>query len=88
MSVKKIRMNVFLLERQQTRLEEESERTGSSVAELIRRAIDMVYPDRSESRATIGDLVKAAGIKLPSFEKPAQRPLSMNDAASEPDAKP
>jgi hypothetical protein len=67
--MRKIRMNVFLLERQQTRLEEESERTGSSVAELIRRAIDMVYPDRSESRATIGDLVRASGVKLPKFEE-------------------
>jgi hypothetical protein len=65
--MRKIRMNVFLLERQQTRLEEESERTGSSVAELIRRAIDMVYPDESESRATIGDLVRATGFKLPKF---------------------
>jgi hypothetical protein len=65
--MRKIRMNVFLLERQQARLEEESERTGSSVAELIRRAIDMVYPDKSESRATIGDLVRASGVKLPKF---------------------
>lgn len=67
--MKKIRMNVFLLERQQLRLEEESEKTGSSVAELIRRAIDMVYLDKSESRATIGDLVRVTGVKLPTYRE-------------------
>lgn len=40
----KIRMNVYLLKRQLERLEAESKTTGSSVAELIRRAIDAVYP--------------------------------------------
>jgi hypothetical protein len=41
----KIRMNVYLLARQLRRLEAESKKTGSSVAELIRRAIDAVYPE-------------------------------------------
>jgi len=41
----KLRMNVYLLPRQLKRLETESKKTGSSVAELIRRAIDNVYPE-------------------------------------------
>lgn len=41
----KIRMNVYLLARQVKRLEAESKKTGSSVAELIRRAIDATYPE-------------------------------------------
>jgi Ribbon-helix-helix protein, copG family len=41
----KLRMNVYLLPRQLKRLETESKKTGSSVAELIRRAIDAAYPD-------------------------------------------
>jgi len=43
-AMKKIRVNVYLLARQLKRLEAESERTGSSVAELVRKAIDAVYP--------------------------------------------
>ena len=41
--MKKIRMSVYLLTRQLKRLEAESQKTGSSVAELIRRAVDTVY---------------------------------------------
>jgi hypothetical protein len=41
-------MNVFLLARQMKRLEDESKKTGSSVAELIRRAIDGTYPEEVE----------------------------------------
>jgi ribbon-helix-helix CopG family protein len=48
--VKKIRMNVFLLARQMKRLEDESKKTGSSVAELIRRAIDGTYPEKEASK--------------------------------------
>jgi hypothetical protein len=40
----KRRTNIYLLDRQIKRLEAESLKTGSSVAELIRRAIDAVYP--------------------------------------------
>jgi hypothetical protein len=43
--MKKIRMNVFLLARQLKRLETESKKSGSSVAELIRRAVDAAYPE-------------------------------------------
>jgi len=32
------------------RLEEESKRTGSSVAELVRKAIDAVYPEKAERK--------------------------------------
>jgi len=49
-NVKKIRMNVFLLARQMKRLEEESRKTGSSVAELIRRAIDVMYPEEEKKK--------------------------------------
>jgi uncharacterized small protein (DUF1192 family) len=45
LTVAKIRMNVFLLQRQLKRLEAESKKTGSSVAELIRRAIDAMFPE-------------------------------------------
>ena len=38
--MKKIRMNVYLLPRQLKQLEAESKKTGSSIAEIIRRAID------------------------------------------------
>lgn len=41
--MEKIRTNIYLLPRQVKRLEEESKKTGSSVAELIRRAIDAIY---------------------------------------------
>jgi hypothetical protein len=44
--MKKIRMNVFLLARQLKRLEAESKKSGSSVAELIRRAVDATYPEK------------------------------------------
>jgi hypothetical protein len=40
----KIRTNIYLLARQVKRLAGESKKTGSSSAELIRRAIDIVYP--------------------------------------------
>jgi hypothetical protein len=43
-------MNVFLLARQMKRLEDESKKTGSSVAELIRRAIDGTYPEKEASK--------------------------------------
>lgn len=49
MLVKK-RTNIYLLERQMKRLQKESERTGSSIAELIRRAIDKVYPEKEQGR--------------------------------------
>jgi len=45
-AMKKIRVNVYLLARQLKRLESESNRTGSSVAELVRKAIDAVYPEK------------------------------------------
>jgi len=44
----KIRMNVYLLPRQLKLLEAESKRTGSSVAELIRRAIDATYSPKED----------------------------------------
>jgi predicted DNA-binding protein len=44
--MKKIRVNVYLLARQVKRLEAESKQTGSSVAELVRKAIDAVYPEK------------------------------------------
>ena len=46
----KIRMNVFLLPRQMKRLEDESKQTGSSVAELIRRAVDAMYPEEPKKK--------------------------------------
>jgi hypothetical protein len=46
----KIRMNVYLLPRQLRRLEAESKHTGSSVAELIRRAIDGMYPEEESKK--------------------------------------
>jgi len=46
----KIRTNIYLLKRQVKRLEEESKKTGSSAAELIRRAIDTVYPPESTKK--------------------------------------
>jgi len=33
------------------RLEEESKKTGSSLAELVRRAIDIVYPEKQKAVA-------------------------------------
>jgi hypothetical protein len=41
-------MNVYLLERQLKVLEDESKTSGSSVAELIRRAIDTVYKEHKK----------------------------------------
>ena len=43
-TVKLHRTNLSLLPRQMKRLQEESKRTGSSIAELVRRAIDNTYP--------------------------------------------
>jgi hypothetical protein len=43
-------MNVYLLPRQLKRLEVESKKTGSSVAELIRRAVDNVYPEDKKDK--------------------------------------
>jgi uncharacterized small protein (DUF1192 family) len=40
----KIRTNIYLLKRQVARLEAETKKTGSSMAELIRRAIDAMFP--------------------------------------------
>jgi hypothetical protein len=42
--VKMHRTNLSLLPRQMKRLEEESKKTGASIAELVRRAIDNTYP--------------------------------------------
>lgn len=39
-----IRVNYHLTEAQLERLRAESERTGATVAELIRRAVDAAYP--------------------------------------------
>jgi hypothetical protein len=47
MSLKR-RTNIYLLERQLKQLEREAKKTGSSVAELIRRAIDQVYPEKDK----------------------------------------
>jgi Ribbon-helix-helix protein, copG family len=47
--MKKIRTNIYLLARQLKRLEAESKRSGSSVAELVRKAIDAVYPEGKQS---------------------------------------
>jgi hypothetical protein len=33
------------------RLEAESKKTGSSIAELVRRAIDVVYPEKEKEKA-------------------------------------
>jgi Ribbon-helix-helix protein, copG family len=38
-------VKIMLLDRQFKRLSEEKERTGSSIAELIRRAVDNTYPE-------------------------------------------
>ena len=46
--MKKVRVNVYLLARQLKRLEAESKQTGSSVAELVRKAIDAVYPEKGK----------------------------------------
>jgi hypothetical protein len=43
--MEKIRTNIYLLPRQLKRLNEESKKTGSSIAELVRRAIDAIYFD-------------------------------------------
>ena len=37
-------LKIQVLARQMKRLEEERQRTGSTVAELVRRAIDTLYP--------------------------------------------
>jgi hypothetical protein len=42
--MKKVRFALYLEARQIKQLEEESERTGAPVAELIRRAIAAQYP--------------------------------------------
>ena len=49
--VKKHRTNIIFLERQMKRLEEESKKTGSSIAELVRRAVDAVYPEEKKAAA-------------------------------------
>jgi predicted DNA-binding protein len=44
--MKKERMNVNLSPDQMKRLRAESEKTGAPVAELVRRAVDKVYPPK------------------------------------------
>ena len=39
-------VKVFLTEEQHQRLKDESKRTGLAVSDLIRRALDQVYPPR------------------------------------------
>jgi hypothetical protein len=43
-------IKIQLLERQMKRLEAERNRTGSTLAELIRRAIDAMYPPPEEKK--------------------------------------
>ena len=45
------RTNLSLLPRQMKRLEAESKATGSSIAELVRRAVDAVYPEKEKAVA-------------------------------------
>jgi len=46
------RTNLSLLPRQMKRLEQESARTGASLAELVRRAIDNTYPiEKAKAKA-------------------------------------
>jgi hypothetical protein len=45
------RTNLSLLPRQMKRLEEESRKTGASLAELVRRAIDNTYPENAKVKA-------------------------------------
>jgi uncharacterized protein YigA (DUF484 family) len=49
--VKMHRTNLSLLPRQMKRLEEESRKTGASLAELVRRAIDNTYPEKAKAKA-------------------------------------
>jgi len=51
MTVKKHRTNITFLERQIKRLEAESKATGSSIAELVRKAVDQVYPEKQKAKA-------------------------------------
>lgn len=41
-------VKVFLTEEQHQRLQAEAERTGLKLSELLRRAIDQVFPPRQE----------------------------------------
>src|SRR5207245_1792035 len=49
--VKMHRTNLSLLPRHMKRLEEESKKTGASIAELVRRAIDNTYPEKAKAKA-------------------------------------
>jgi Ribbon-helix-helix protein, copG family len=42
--VEKVRVNIYLLRRHLDRLDQEKERTGSSVSEILRKLIDETYP--------------------------------------------
>ena len=50
-SVKMHRTNLSLLPRQMKRLREESAKTGATLAELVRRAVDAVYPEEKKAVA-------------------------------------
>jgi hypothetical protein len=42
--VEKVRINIYLLQRHLDRLDQEKERTGSSVSEILRKLVDEAYP--------------------------------------------
>jgi len=56
-----IRTQISLSDAQKRRLDRESMRTGSSLAELIRRAVDRVYGDDVGTDAAIDAITAAAG---------------------------
>lgn len=56
------RTQITLTDEQYERLQSESERTGSSMAELVRRAIDRTYLSDTEVERRLAGLRASAGV--------------------------
>lgn len=56
-----VRTQISLSEEQKRRLDEESARTGASLAELIRRAVDRMYRDDVSTEDALATIASATG---------------------------
>jgi hypothetical protein len=69
MSMLKERLQVLIDRDQRQRLEQESQRRGTSVGRLVREAIDLAYPSSTtRRRAAADDILAAEPMPVPDLD--------------------
>ena len=78
------RLQVLIDDERLARLEQEAARSGAPIAELVRRAIDHVYPSDLHERAAAWDRLMASD-PVPVEDWPVMK-AGLRDELSDPDA--